>query len=218
METDFLVAFDLDGTMIRDEWAHGAAYRYLAERYNINIERFQTTTGLSLRRRWVEVLSELNRSADVEEIAREHFEYTLRQIQQQGQQSVEGLELTLKRLQRMGCKLAVTSSSDDWFVHAVLDYLHLETYFELCITQKDVKQLKPEPDIYLEVLRRSGISASAAVGVEDSCPGCRAVKRAGMTCLGFSDFGNNPQNIEDADYKIDSMSQIPEIVEQLRKA
>lgn len=213
--TQFLVAFDLDGTILHDSWAHAAANKASAQRLGISTEVFGDMTGFSLRESWEQISKKTGVHIDLDELAEEHFQITYQLICQRGEQPAPGLEQVMRQLKEAGCTVAVTSSSDEWFVRSVVKFLKLDPYIDFYVTNNQVKQLKPEPDIYLEALKAAGVCAKQAVGVEDSLAGCTAVNRAGMVCIGFLNQGHNRQNLSGAAYRIQTMSEIPEIVHSL---
>ncbi|MBW4021606.1 MAG: HAD family phosphatase [Proteobacteria bacterium] len=45
---------------------------------------------------------------------------------------------------------------------------------------------KPDPHLFLAAARAAGVPPARCVVIEDSVPGSRAARAAGMTCLGFS--------------------------------
>lgn len=95
--------------------------------------------------------------------------------------------------------MAIVSSSDEPFVRAVADYLGVTSYIDFFVTQNQVKNLKPAPDIYRYALAQAGVSADCAVGVEDSEPGTLALHRAEMFTVGFLNEGKNHQVLEQTD-------------------
>ena len=65
-----LVTFDLDGTMLDDEWAHAEANRRLGVKLGVDHTRLGRLTGYSVRKRWEELCRLAGVEADIEEIAR----------------------------------------------------------------------------------------------------------------------------------------------------
>jgi beta-phosphoglucomutase-like phosphatase (HAD superfamily) len=55
--------------------------------------------------------------------------------------------------------------------------------FQTVVTGTEVPELKPSPEVYLEVLRRTGCPADRTIAVEDSANGVRAAVAAGLRCL-----------------------------------
>jgi HAD superfamily hydrolase (TIGR01509 family) len=82
-----------------------------------------------------------------------------------------------------GWKLAVVSSSSHDWVDRHLRRLGLFERFHATVCRGDAPQVKPEPDLYLEALRRLGLAAHEAVAFEDSYNGSLAAVRAGLRCV-----------------------------------
>ncbi|BBJ37321.1 hypothetical protein SSPO_000390 [Streptomyces antimycoticus] len=57
------------------------------------------------------------------------------------------------------------------------------------VTGDDTPRHKPAPDLYLLALRRVGAEAAACLAVEDSPPGVRAAKAAGLRCVAVAGSG-----------------------------
>ncbi len=55
--------------------------------------------------------------------------------------------------------------------------------FQTVVTGTEVRRLKPDPAVYEEVLRRTGVPPDRAVAVEDSGNGVRAAVAAGLPCV-----------------------------------
>ena len=113
-----LVTFDLDGTMLNDEWAHAEANRRIGAKLGIDCTALGDMTGYSVRTRWQALCRQADVTADVEEIARDHFRITLEIIRQARIPESAGLTRTLRALRAAGYTLAVVSSSDEDFVRA----------------------------------------------------------------------------------------------------
>lgn len=203
-----LITFDLDGTMLDDEWAHGEANRRMGQRLAIDHTQLGPMTGYSVRMRWQELCKCTGRDLDVDQLAEEHFRLTLEIIKESRVPEAPGLTSTLQALKADSCSIAVVSSSDEWFVRDVTDYLHVMPYLDFFVTKDQVSQLKPAPESYLTAQRLAGVPAHRALGVEDSTPGCQALRRAGMYSVGFLNGGKNTQALEDTDTTIQRMEEL----------
>ena len=211
-----LVTFELDGTMLNDEWAHAEANRRIGAKLGIDCTALGDMTGYSVRTRWQALCRQADVTADVEEIARDHFRITLEIIRQARIPESAGLTKTLRALRAAGYTLAVVSSSDEDFVRAVTDYLGVADLLDCFVTQSQVAVLKPAPDIYRKVQALTGIHAAAALGVEDSAPGCQALRGAGMYTVGFTDEGRNRQDLSAADTHIAVMGELLPLIHRLQ--
>jgi len=76
----------------------------------------------------------------------------------------------------------VTSSRRDHFdvIHRSTDLLR---YFDFVVTADDVSRTKPDPELYLRAVERSGVAADACVAIEDSERGLASATGAGIKCL-----------------------------------
>lgn len=81
--------------------------------------------------------------------------------------------------------LAVASSSKHGWVDTHLGRLGLWNYFETVVCADDVPRAKPFPDLYLEAIRRLGISAQDTFALEDSANGITAARDAGLKVIAF---------------------------------
>ncbi len=66
---------------------------------------------------------------------------------------------------------------------------------------------KPDPAIFLHAARQLGCDPSECVVIEDSAPGIKAAKAAGMYCIGIKTHGN-PDLIAEADAQVDGYHEI----------
>lgn len=95
-----------------------------------------------------------------------------------------GLRETLDRLQETGIRCAIVSGSTRRFIGVLLSHFGLDGSFECIIAGEDVPVGKPSPDGYLRALALLGANAADAVAIEDSPPGIRAARAAGVFVYG----------------------------------
>ena len=60
-------------------------------------------------------------------------------------------------------------------------------FIEGCVTGDDVRRGKPEPDSYLECMRRFGLVVGECLAIEDSLAGARSARSAGLRVVGVRD-------------------------------
>lgn len=90
-----------------------------------------------------------------------------------------GICSLLERLKVCGMKLAVASSSGMKQIQTVLGECGINGYFDEIVSGEIFEKSKPDPSIYLEVIKRLGLSREETAVVEDSVYGIRAAKEAG---------------------------------------
>lgn len=76
--------------------------------------------------------------------------------------------------------VALASGSPTEVIDHVMYQTGLDRVFKTIVKGDTIPNGKPAPDIYNEALRRLGVPASRALGIEDSSAGVRALHNAGM--------------------------------------
>lgn len=99
----------------------------------------------------------------------------------------------------------VTSSEPDPFArtHARTGLL---PHFELVLTRDCYTRSKPDPEPYLEAVRRLGLSPERCLVIEDSERGLAAAKAAGLTCWVIPSALTAGGRFERADLVLDSLA------------
>jgi HAD superfamily hydrolase (TIGR01509 family) len=65
----------------------------------------------------------------------------------------------------------------------MMEKANLDDFFVLIYTREDAKEIKPNPEIYLRVIKELGVSAEECLVFEDSLVGIEAAKRAGIASV-----------------------------------
>jgi HAD superfamily hydrolase (TIGR01509 family) len=94
-----------------------------------------------------------------------------------------GVVPLLEALRRARWRVAVASSSRRDRVAARLAQLGLAEWVDAVAGGNEVPMAKPAPDVYLLAATRVGVDPEACTALEDSEPGVRAAKAAGMRCI-----------------------------------
>jgi HAD superfamily hydrolase (TIGR01509 family) len=108
----------------------------------------------------------------------------------------------------LGVKLAIASSAGGRWVHGHLERRGLLDRFEVIVVPEGRLRAKPEPDVYLEALRRLGIVAGQAVAFEDSTNGILAAKAAGIFAVAVPNALTARLDLSRADLRVDSLAAI----------
>jgi len=96
-----------------------------------------------------------------------------------------GVRRLLEELHSVDVQQWIVTSSGRSSVQALLQSMsgELTGIFQGMVTADDVQQHKPHPDPYLLALDLSGANSEAVVVLEDSSPGLKAARAAGLRCL-----------------------------------
>lgn len=86
--------------------------------------------------------------------------------------------------------LAVASNTPRRVVERVLEHVGLRNAFSLVVGSDDVARPKPAPDVYVAACERLGCAVVSATAVEDSLPGVRSARGAGVYVIAVSSHGS----------------------------
>lgn len=114
-----------------------------------------------------------------------------------------GVDRLLSALDERGVACILVSSSPRGYLVDLLDRFGLSRYFEGIVSGEQVKESKPDPEIYLRGLWLGGAKAGEAVAIEDSFNGIRSAEAAGIFTIGFKG-SELVLNTSEADVELDS--------------
>ena len=176
-----LIITDFDGTLADTFEANLKAYQraFSDVGYSLDSELYRRCFGLRF-----------DRFMDLAEIFNQEIRRQIRDLKQIYYRQNFGLvrvnvallEL-IRTLREKGCKTAVASTARRENILSLLGYLGLIEDFDLIFTGEDVKQGKPNPEIYVKVLDSLGELAENTLIFEDSAVGEEAARAAGINCI-----------------------------------
>lgn len=79
--------------------------------------------------------------------------------------------------------LALVTTASRRNVEAVLERFKLSTFFDIVVTQEDVRKAKPDPACYNDLIERLGVRREDCVIFEDSSSGVKAALASGCQTL-----------------------------------
>jgi beta-phosphoglucomutase-like phosphatase (HAD superfamily)/dTDP-glucose pyrophosphorylase len=199
-----LIIFDLDGVLVEAKEIHfdslNLALKDIDEKFVISWEdHLRTYDGLKTydKLNLLHKFKGLSLEKDIiEKIFNDKQVYTL--------QALSNLSRNLKfidlfeNLKLNGYKIACCSNSVSKTVNLALEKLGIIEYFDLVLSNENVKYSKPHPEIYWKAMSYFGALPSDTLIVEDSPTGLTAAFRSGAKVLRVknpNDFDFNKLNI-----------------------
>lgn len=91
---------------------------------------------------------------------------------------------------------------------------NLNEYFDYIITKDDVKNKKPDPEVYNKIIKYFNIEKDKVIVIEDSLTGIKAAKATNITTIAIYDkfSDNDREKINDlSDYQIQDFKQLMEL-------
>ncbi len=197
-----LLAFDLDGTLIRSEELKAQSYAWAAAQLRPGIDRDEVEAayghlvGFSreqISRSLVDTFALAPEAIDHASGAEPWQTYVGIRLQRYRAMLADGnlvrantwphAAALLHRARDLAERVALVTTSECWAATAVLDALDWHSYFDVVVTADDVPNVKPDPAGYRLALAKLGAHPEHALTIEDSPSGLRAALAAGIRPL-----------------------------------
>ncbi|MBV9274997.1 MAG: HAD-IA family hydrolase [Verrucomicrobia bacterium] len=123
-----------------------------------------------------------------------------------GQPVLPGIKELMLTMKQAGARIGVASNSGFGWVNDGLERLGLRGLVETIVTRDMVMNPKPAPDVYLKAAETLQIDSRSSVALEDSEPGSRAAKAAGMRVIAIPNQFSEHQDLSVADLIVPSAS------------
>lgn len=168
---------DFDGTLFNTKEANYKAYKDAFDKCGIELDKDDYMKNFGLR--FNEMCDKLNVPEDKRKELKEikqavypnYFEYIY---------TNESLKRALKNFKTIGIKICIASTASKNNIYNILDYFGMKDLFEYIITGEDVKEGKPNPEVYLKALELCDCKADEAIVYEDSDVGIQAAEKANI--------------------------------------
>lgn len=110
---------------------------------------------------------------------------------------------------RLGLRIGLASSSGSAYVTSHLERLGLRPFFDCVRGSTDVKNAKPDPELYLSVLAAFNLQPDQAIALEDSPNGVLAARRAGLFCVAIPNAITGQLSLDHASLRLQSLADLP---------
>lgn len=194
------VIFDNDGVLVDSEPLHHLAETQTLAQFNIDFteEDFKKYVGIGWHKMLSDWIVTYNLPTTTEKLREIHERNLINAFEKYVEQT-PNVEKFIIALKNKNYKLGVASSSSRVLVETGLRKTRLLHYFDLVVCSDNVKNTKPDPEIYLLTADRLGISPEKCFVIEDSSTGVKAAKAAGMQCGGYQNPNSGNQDLSRAD-------------------
>lgn len=178
--------FDLDGTLTHTDPIHLRAVQHLLSDYGREIDEQgfrEHLSGRSNPEAGLRLFPDLTVAEHVAIFARK--EALFREFAADLVPLAGAAELIASARGANVATALVTNAPRPNVAH-MLGAIGLTEAFDTIVYGDEMERPKPDPLPYLTALSRLGVAASEAVAFEDSAPGIRAAKAAGVTTVGIA--------------------------------
>ena len=174
-----LIIFDLDGVLVEAKTIHYEALNMaLGKDYHIGWdEHLSKFDGLKTNQK-LELLTKIKGlpTSKYQEIWNDKQKYTQEKLSDLKPSEI--LQLTISKLVNDGYKIVCCSNSIRKTILTVLSKLDIIKYFDLIISNEDVKNSKPHPEMYWKAISTMGVLPEETLIIEDSPTGLLSAYRS----------------------------------------
>ena len=181
--------FDIDGTLTHSDHLHFDVFQSFLKEKGFNggipIDETFFKTRISGGHNpdiFLDLFPELPESARDAMI--EEKEARFRAMAAEQLEPLKGLPRLCDLLRSRGIRRAAVTNAPRANAELMIRAVGLDGFFEELIIGAECVRAKPDPEPYLEGLRRLGCAAEDAIAFEDSPSGMRAAAAAGLACFG----------------------------------
>lgn len=202
--------FDLDGVLTDTAEYHYQAWKKLADKLEIPLDREmnEQLKGISRMDSLDRILalgdqSERYSIEEKEKLANEKNEdYKKLILDVTPDDLLPGIADLLADLKAAGIRLALASASKNGPV--IMEKLGIADLFETVVDPAGLKNGKPDPEIFIKGAEQLQLKPEECVGVEDAQAGIEAINAAGIFSVGVG----TKEMMEEADYAVSSTGQL----------
>tara|TARA_R110001583_G_scaffold111063_2_gene260139 strand:+ start:16658 stop:17290 length:633 start_codon:yes stop_codon:yes gene_type:complete len=180
------IIFDMDGVLIDAKDWHYEALNKALLLFGLEINRYDhlvTYDGLPTKKK-LELLSmEQGLPNRLHQFINDmKQQYTIEIVQTRCKPTFIH-EYALSKLSNKGYKMAVCSNSIRNTINIMMEKASLEQYFSFYISNQDVKNGKPDPEMYIKAIERMGLDSKECMIVEDNENGIKAARASGANVM-----------------------------------
>jgi len=184
------VIFDMDGVLIDAREWHYEALNNALNLFGFNISRHEhlfSYDGLPTKVK-LEILSkEKNLPKGLHTFINTLKQKYTHELIQQKCKRVFQIQYLLMKLKSENFKLAVCSNSIKKTMDLMLTSANIANFLDFYLSAEDVSRPKPDPQIYIDAIKKIGLVSNQVLIVEDNINGIKAARKSGAFVLEVSD-------------------------------
>ncbi|MCL2199400.1 MAG: HAD family phosphatase [Defluviitaleaceae bacterium] len=192
-----LVIFDMDGTMLDTEPVSLKAMLHAGTELGVEIKRevAESLMGKSMVRCRQILRENYGEGFDLDRALNIHKDYVMSHYEKNGVPIKAGIYELLDKLDGMGIKKAVATSTGKQAALWKLSNAKIGNRFEVIIGGDEVENGKPSPDIFLKAAADCGIPPADCVVIEDTEAGILGATAASIRVIAVPDIAPLTQEI-----------------------
>jgi HAD superfamily hydrolase (TIGR01509 family) len=210
------VIFDMDGVLADTEPLHCKVDRDFLKKEDITVsdEDFKASCGKTEWEFFEDLATKHGHAKEKSDTwMTQKIKLFATALEDEGIQPIPGV-VEVARYAAAHFPCAVASSGRKVVIKTVVEKIGLSDELKVQVSAEDVPMGKPHPDVYLLAAKTLGVDPTKCIAIEDSTNGIRAAKTAGMYCIGFKNPHSGDQDLSEADFVVEKMTDVLDILEK----
>ncbi|WP_018616507.1 HAD family hydrolase [Segetibacter koreensis] len=203
------VIFDLDGTLLDNNEVHLKAWKKYLKDSGMEISDEDFKENISGRTN-KDAVSHIYKKDMKEDEASKYYlkkEEIYRKMYKKNIAPIAGLHEFLENLHNHNVTMAIATSGIQVNIDFMFEHVPIKKYFKEIISSGDITKGKPDPQIFTKTAAALHIARENCIVFEDSMPGVKAGKAAGMKVVALT-TSHNPEELQEADMIIKDYTEI----------
>lgn len=194
------ILFDMDGVLIDARDWHYIALNRALRLFGLEISRYDhihSFDGLPTKDKLKMISEESYLPQELHEFINELKQEYTRELTDVKCKPFFQHEYALSKLRQEGYRLAVCSNSKRRTIENMMQKAALMNYLDLIMSNEDVRNAKPDPEVYQKAMQRMRLEPSECLILEDNKNGIKAALASGSHLLRVNDvYDVNYTNIK----------------------
>src|SRR6056300_647136 len=209
------IIFDMDGVIVNSEPLHRKAYFDMFEEFNLDVSNglYESFTGKSTSTICKELCEIFDLSISHEKLMfskRKHFKTIFDNDPEF--QMIDGALSLIKNYFYNNLTLILASSASMTNINRIFKKFDLDKFFKAKISGADLKESKPNPEIFLKAAKLANTPKENCFVIEDSDNGVKAANDAGIYVFGYQNPLAADQTLKNANKRIKSFKELKEFI------
>lgn len=203
------IVLDFDGVVADSESAQLEAWKWALERHNCQVGQLKPREIVG----WIdeEIIGRLLPAGSPEELRLAVLESKVQRMREMYEAfAIPPVPRVIDFIKRKSVThvLAVATNSRSNRAQLFCESYGISKYLSAIVGGRREVRPKPNPDIYLRLLKELTLSAQDCVVIEDSIPGLQAARLSGMKTIGITTVIEKDDLVPFANWVVDSFEQL----------
>ena len=199
------------GFIFNFEPLHHLAYKKMFEEFKLDVSNslYESFTGQSTYSICEQLCEIFDLKVDANSLVlskRKHFKIIFEN--DSSFEMIDGAMNLIKDYFENNLTLVLASSASMTNIERIFKKFDLNKFFKAKISGADLKESKPNPEIFIKAAQLAGFKKDECIVIEDSTSGIAAAKSAQIYCVGYDSLNSKNQNYDKANLVINNFKEI----------